>query len=157
MPKCQWAIHWTPWIKPGNWGVCSLTSQVQVSLRGCGASCWSWYTEGGNTGQWTIARISQTHGTHKEITKEVNVYNKANNETYSKTSTPVAGTRHDLRAEKGQQWIKQLQHYCAPKWRKGDSDQSWFDWRGSRFPHLFTITLDKYMYTMFSKIRMIIS
>ena len=59
--------------------------------------------ESENTGQWTIAWISQTHGTHKEITIEVNVYNKANNETYSKTSTPVAGTRHDLRAEKGQQ------------------------------------------------------
>ena len=22
-----------------------LTSQVHVSLRGCGASCWSWYTK----------------------------------------------------------------------------------------------------------------
>lgn len=81
----------------------ALTSQVQVSLRGWGASCWSWYTLGENTQQemvWVGVLI---------ITSDFQIgVCKSLAATYSKTSTLVACIRHDLRTGKH---LRKLQSY----------------------------------------------
>lgn len=85
-----------------------LTSQVQVSLRGWGASCWSWYTLGENPPQkivWVDVLIITSYF-QISVCKSFAV-------TYSKTSTLVACIRHDLRTERAgkliQTWAALLQ------------------------------------------------
>lgn len=73
--------------------MCSLASIVQVSLRGCGASCWSWYTLEENSKPLVKRALVRI------LIAQKKKYNCCGI-TYSKTSTLGACIRHDLRTEK---------------------------------------------------------